>query len=81
MANIGVVQISAKLKQPQFSHNYTFVDALSTKVLIFTKNITFALPKNAGVAKLADALDLGSSAARHGGSSPSARTNRWKRVL
>lgn len=28
----------------------------------------------AGVAKLADALDLGSSAARHGGSSPSART-------
>ncbi len=31
---------------------------------------------NAGVAKLADALDLGSSAARHGGSSPSARTNK-----
>ena len=29
---------------------------------------------DAGVAKLADALDLGSSAARHGGSSPSART-------
>ena len=29
----------------------------------------------AGVAKLADALDLGSSAARHGGSSPFARTN------
>lgn len=29
---------------------------------------------NAGVAKLADALDLGSSAARHGGSSPFART-------
>jgi len=27
------------------------------------------------VAKLADALDLGSSAARHGGSSPFARTN------
>ena len=31
--------------------------------------------KVAGVAKLADALDLGSSAARHGGSSPFARTN------
>ena len=29
----------------------------------------------AGVAKLADALDLGSNAARHGGSSPSARTD------
>ena len=28
----------------------------------------------AGVAKLVDALDLGSSAARHGGSSPSTRT-------
>jgi hypothetical protein len=32
--------------------------------------------KVAGVAKLADALDLGSSAARHGGSSPFARTNK-----
>ena len=40
----------------------------------FPKKYTFALPF-AGVAKLADALDLGSSAARHGGSSPSARTN------
>ncbi len=30
---------------------------------------------NADVAKLVDALDLGSSAARHGGSSPSIRTN------
>ena len=30
----------------------------------------------AGVAKLADAPDLGSGAARHGGSSPSARTTR-----
>lgn len=29
---------------------------------------------NAGVAKLVDALDLGSSAARRGGSSPSTRT-------
>jgi hypothetical protein len=33
----------------------------------------------AGVAKLADALDLGSSASRHVGSSPSARTN-WFEV-
>jgi hypothetical protein len=31
---------------------------------------------HAGVAKLADAPDLGSGAARHGGSSPSARTTR-----
>jgi hypothetical protein len=30
--------------------------------------------KYADVAKLVDALDLGSSAARHGGSSPSIRT-------
>ncbi len=29
----------------------------------------------AGVAKLVDVPDLGSGAARHGGSSPSARTN------
>lgn len=41
-------------------------------VLLFT---TFALPfSNADVAKLVDALDLGSSASRHGGSSPSIRT-------
>ena len=31
-------------------------------------------PWYADVAKLVDALDLGSSAARHGGSSPSIRT-------
>ena len=31
---------------------------------------------NADVAKLVDALDLGSSAARHGGSSPSIRTTK-----
>ena len=31
-------------------------------------------PKNADVAKLVDALDLGSSAARRGGSSPFIRT-------
>ena len=30
---------------------------------------------NAGVAKLADAPDLGSDASRHGGSSPFTRTN------
>jgi hypothetical protein len=31
--------------------------------------------KDAGVAELVDVLDLGSSAARRGGSKPSARTN------
>ena len=31
---------------------------------------------NADVAKLVDALDLGSSAVRHGGSSPSIRTSK-----
>ena len=40
------------------------------------KSPTFALPFSgtADVAKLADALDLGSSAARHVGSTPSIRT-------
>ena len=33
------------------------------------------MPKRAGVAELVDALDLGSSDASRGGSSPSARTN------
>jgi hypothetical protein len=33
-----------------------------------------ALPRFAGVVKLVDTLDLGSSASRHGGSSPSTRT-------
>ena len=42
--------------------------------------------RDAGVAELADALDLGSSAARRGGSSPLVRTNdakndRTKQVL
>jgi hypothetical protein len=32
---------------------------------------------NAGVAELVDALDLGSSAARRGGSSPLTRTNHF----
>jgi hypothetical protein len=41
--------------------------------------LTFAVPKKgnvdfAGVAKLVDVPDLGSGAARHGGSSPSTRT-------
>ena len=34
----------------------------------------FFLKNNAGVAELADALDLGSSAARRGGSTPFTRT-------
>jgi hypothetical protein len=33
------------------------------------------LPPNAGMAELVDALDLGSSAARRGGSTPFTRTN------
>ena len=39
------------------------------------KSPTFALP-DAGVAKLADAPDLGSGAARHVGSTPIARTQK-----
>lgn len=35
---------------------------------------SFKTSTHADVAKLVDALDLGSSAARHGGSSPSIRT-------
>ncbi len=42
-----------------------------------TSTILFNILKvNADVAKLVDALDLGSSAARHGGSSPSIRTEK-----
>ena len=40
----------------------------------FTKKILILVESIADVAKLVDALDLGSSAARHGGSSPSIRT-------
>ena len=36
---------------------------------------------NAGVAKLVDAPDLGSGAARRGGSSPSTRTNILKKYI
>ena len=38
------------------------------------KGVLFSPWSHADVAKLVDALDLGSSAARHGGSSPSIRT-------
>ena len=45
-----------------------------TKVWRSHLNLYFCTPI-ADVAKLVDALDLGSSAARHGGSSPFIRTN------
>jgi hypothetical protein len=46
------------------------------------KTTTFALLfRNADVAKLADALDLGSSAARHVGSTPSIRTTPFIRFI
>ena len=41
--------------------------------------ICYEIIVEADVAELVDALDLGSSAARHGGSSPSIRTN-YKKV-
>ena len=41
---------------------------------IIDQNNLGLIDSNADVAKLVDALDLGSSAARHGGSSPSIRT-------
>ena len=50
---------------------FDFINA--NKCVFYNKIYTFAVP-NAGVAKLVDALDLGSSASRLGGSSPSART-------
>ena len=46
-------------------NNYIFASLFRKDVLL-----------NADVAKLVDALDLGSSAARRGGSSPSIRTTR-----
>ena len=42
--------------------------------------LEYILVRYAGVAELADALDLGSSAARHGGSTPLVRTNEIKLV-
>jgi hypothetical protein len=50
---------------------------MSKKVCGFKNRRIFAL-SFAGVAKLVDASDLGSDAARHGGSSPSARTFKRK---
>jgi hypothetical protein len=44
----------------------------------FPKLVVDAEIKNAGVVKLVDIPDLGSGAARHGGSSPSTRTNTTK---
>ena len=41
---------------------------------INNSNILIFDTLNAGVVKLVDTLDLGSSASRHGGSSPSTRT-------
>ena len=46
---------------------FTFASTIGKEYLIFSWS-------HADVAKLVDALDLGSSAARHGGSSPSIRT-------
>ena len=50
---------------------FTFASTIGQEdgVLFFLEQCT-----HADVAKLVDALDLGSSAARHGGSSPSIRT-------
>jgi hypothetical protein len=45
-------------------------------VLIYKKILPLHSKKNAGVVELVDIPDLGSGAARHGGSSPSARTKR-----
>ena len=41
---------------------------------LHTRPLQISLKKTAGVVKLVDTLDLGSSAARRGGSSPSTRT-------
>ena len=46
--------------------------------IVYFLCILMALP--ADVAKSVDALDLGSSAARHGGSSPSIRTDCYVRL-
>jgi hypothetical protein len=48
---------------------------------MFAGTIMLVTDRNgaAGVAELADALDLGSSDENHGGSNPPARTNAWKR--
>ncbi len=53
------------------------LDFLNTKSFYFKNLPIFAPQFFADVAKLVDALDLGSSASGHGGSSPSIRTNVW----
>ena len=64
---------------PKGLHFNTFTQ-FRAKLPFLVKSYTFAPPfkkgssLNAGVVKLADIPDLGSGAARHGGSSPSART-------
>lgn len=47
-------------------------------MVVKRKAVSLQRLKEAGVAKLVDALDLGSSAVRRGGSSPFARTNQEK---
>jgi hypothetical protein len=53
---------------------YVFTFASTIEAEIAVPDISLLIGSNADVAKLVDALDLGSSAARHGGSSPSIRT-------
>ena len=64
---------------PKWDTNVTkLVDLLASKQAHITstyiKGLNFDIVHIADVAKLVDALDLGSSAARLGGSSPSIRT-------
>lgn len=57
--------------RPFLVHIKQFQDTISYNLI---QNRTFASLLTAGVVKLVDIPDLGSGAARHGGSSPSART-------
>ena len=53
---------------------FYFIVPTFASTIGYGMNISIFFVSIADVAKLVDALDLGSSAARHGGSSPSIRT-------
>ena len=55
--------------------NYSFIKKILKKCLAFLKIIVYNKSCDADVAELADALDLGSSVLRRGGSTPFICTN------
>src|ERR1035437_4349358 len=59
----------------EFTNNYFEVDLILFRHVFFPSNPLLLQPLKAHVVKLADTSDLGSDAARYGGSSPSMGTS------